>query len=123
LHAVAKETSSGNSSLPLHEVLEAEFVALHGELPRDYPPSTEPNARLKAILGGRSWAEGETRRALHFRRRHSQRNVWTRRFTRGWRAAACSAGFIILQFIRDVLKRHLEVEAPDWLSGLLAANS
>jgi hypothetical protein len=46
---MAKETSSSNSSLPLHEVLEAEFVALHGELPADYPSSTESNARLKAI--------------------------------------------------------------------------
>jgi len=46
---MAKETSSANSSLPLHEVLEAEFVALHGALPADYPSSTEPNTRLKAI--------------------------------------------------------------------------
>ena len=46
---MAKETSSSNSSLPLHEVLEAEFTALHGELPADYPSSTESNARLKAI--------------------------------------------------------------------------
>jgi hypothetical protein len=44
-------------------------------------------------------------------------------FYKGWRAAAGSAGFIILQFIRDVLKRHPEMEAPDWLSALLAANS
>jgi hypothetical protein len=49
LLAMAKETSSANSSLPLHEVLEAEFVALHGALPADYPSSTEPNTRLKAI--------------------------------------------------------------------------
>ena len=46
---MAKDTSSANSSLPLHEVLEAEFTALHGALPPDYPSSTEPNARLKAI--------------------------------------------------------------------------
>jgi hypothetical protein len=46
---MAKETSSANSSLPLHEVLEAEFTALHGKLPADYPSSTEPNPRLKAI--------------------------------------------------------------------------
>ena len=46
---MAKDTSSSNSSLPLHEVLEAEFTALHGELPADYPSSTESNARLKAI--------------------------------------------------------------------------
>ncbi|PYJ72478.1 MAG: hypothetical protein DME75_04705, partial [Verrucomicrobia bacterium] len=69
---MAKEISSANATLPLCEVLEAEFLALHGELPPDYPSSNEPNTRLKAILGGRSWAEGETRRALHFRRRHSQ---------------------------------------------------
>ena len=49
LAAMAKETSSANSSLPLHEVLEAEFTALHGKLPADYPSSTESNARLKAI--------------------------------------------------------------------------
>jgi hypothetical protein len=33
----------------LHEVLEAEFAALHGKLPPDHPSLTEPNARLKAI--------------------------------------------------------------------------
>src|SRR5205814_9959315 len=46
---MAKETSSGNSSLPLHEVLEAEFVALHGALPSDYPSSTAREIRLKAF--------------------------------------------------------------------------
>src|SRR6266498_3997712 len=46
---MAKETSSSDSSLPLHEVLEAEFVALHGELPSDYPGSSEPKTRLKAL--------------------------------------------------------------------------
>src|SRR5437870_9986831 len=46
---MAKETSSGNSSLPLHEVLEAEFVALHGALPADYPGSTAREIRLKAF--------------------------------------------------------------------------
>src|SRR5205807_82938 len=45
----AKQTSSSDSSLPLHEVLEAEFVALHGELPPGYPSSSEPKARLKAL--------------------------------------------------------------------------
>src|SRR6266571_125434 len=46
---MTKEAASANPSVPLHEVLEAEFVLLHGELPRDYPTSTEPNTRLKAI--------------------------------------------------------------------------
>jgi hypothetical protein len=46
---MAKETSSANASLPLCEVLEAEFVALHGELPQHYPRSAEPSVRLKAI--------------------------------------------------------------------------
>src|SRR5256886_8264359 len=46
---MAKETSSGNSSLPLHEVLEAEFVALHEILPADYPSSTAREIRLKAF--------------------------------------------------------------------------
>ena len=46
---MAKETSSGNSSLPLHEVLEAEFVALHGALPSDYPSLTAREIRLKAF--------------------------------------------------------------------------
>jgi hypothetical protein len=41
---MAKETSLANASLPLHEVLEAEFSALPGELPPDYPDSTELNA-------------------------------------------------------------------------------
>jgi hypothetical protein len=46
---MAKETSSSDSSLPLDEVLQAEFVALHGELPSDYPSSSEPETRLKAL--------------------------------------------------------------------------
>ncbi len=44
-----KETSSSDSSLPLHEVLEAEFVALHGELPPDYPNAGEAETRLKGL--------------------------------------------------------------------------
>jgi hypothetical protein len=46
---MANETSSANPSLPLHGVLEAEFELLHRKLPADYPSSTEPNTRLKAI--------------------------------------------------------------------------
>src|SRR5882762_11529146 len=46
---MAKEISSANASVPLHEALEAEFRALHGELRPDCPSSTEPNTRLKAI--------------------------------------------------------------------------
>ena len=46
---MANETSSANPSLPLHEVLESEFVALHGALPADYPSSAEPETRLKAF--------------------------------------------------------------------------
>jgi rRNA maturation protein Nop10 len=46
---MAKESSSADSSLPLHEVMEAEFVALHGELPSDYPGSSEPETRLKGL--------------------------------------------------------------------------
>src|SRR3954463_14462077 len=46
---MATETSSSNSSLPLHEVLEAEFVALHGDLPADYPTSTAREIRLRAL--------------------------------------------------------------------------
>jgi hypothetical protein len=46
---MAKEISSADSSLPLHEVLEAEFVAVHGELPPDYPSSDESETRLRAL--------------------------------------------------------------------------
>ena len=46
---MAKEGSAVNPSLPLHEVLEAEFCALHGKLPADYPSSNDPNVRLRAI--------------------------------------------------------------------------
>src|SRR5213082_1758714 len=46
---MAKEISSANASMPLYEVLEAEFLALHGKLPPDYPSSSEPNLRLRAI--------------------------------------------------------------------------
>src|SRR5215470_19486344 len=48
---MAKESSSADSSLSLHEVLEAEFVALHGELPPDYPSSTESKIRLNGLWG------------------------------------------------------------------------
>jgi patatin-like phospholipase len=48
---MAKNSSSSDSSLRLHEVLEAEFVALHGELPSDYPSSSDPDTRLKALWG------------------------------------------------------------------------
>jgi Patatin-like phospholipase len=46
---MTKQASSANPSVPLHEVLEDEFEVLHGKLPPDYPSSTEPNTRLKAI--------------------------------------------------------------------------
>src|SRR5256886_12617375 len=46
---MAKETSPANPSLPLHEVLEAEFIALHGELPPDYSKSSDMPTRLQAI--------------------------------------------------------------------------
>ena len=46
---MAKQASSANPSVPLHEVLETEFAVLHGELPHDFPSSTDPNVRLKAI--------------------------------------------------------------------------
>ena len=46
---MSKETSSADSSLPLHEVLETEFVALHGELPPEYPSSNESETRLRAL--------------------------------------------------------------------------
>ena len=46
---MAKKASSVNPSVPLHEVLEAEFVVLHGELPPDYPNSSEASVRLEAI--------------------------------------------------------------------------
>jgi hypothetical protein len=48
---MAKETSSADSSLPLHEVLEAEYIALHGELPSGYPSSSESKTRLKGLWG------------------------------------------------------------------------
>ena len=46
---MAKEAPSANPSVALHEVLEAEFAVLHKELPADYPSSTDPNIRLRAI--------------------------------------------------------------------------
>ena len=46
---MGKEASSANPSIPLHEVLEAEFRVLHGKLPPDYPSSSDPNVRLQAI--------------------------------------------------------------------------
>jgi Patatin-like phospholipase len=46
---MAKEPSSGDSSLSLHEVLEGEFVALHGELPPNYPNAGETETRLKGL--------------------------------------------------------------------------
>jgi hypothetical protein len=47
--SMAKEALSANPSVPLHQALEVEFAVLHGELPRDYPSSADPDVRLKAI--------------------------------------------------------------------------
>jgi hypothetical protein len=46
---MANETSSVESSLALHEVLESEFCELHGELPGNYPDSPKPETRLEAF--------------------------------------------------------------------------
>jgi patatin-like phospholipase len=47
--AMAKEPSSADRALHLHEVLEGEFKVLHGKLAPDYPTSNESETRLKAI--------------------------------------------------------------------------
>lgn len=47
---MAKKSSSSDSSLPLHEVLEAEFVALHGELPSDYPRICVPPKSTRSMV-------------------------------------------------------------------------
>src|SRR6266513_1050708 len=44
-----QEAAAGIFCRVLHEVLESEFFALHGELPADYPSSTEAETRLKAF--------------------------------------------------------------------------
>src|SRR5437762_13516910 len=46
---MAEEPSSDESSLALHQVLEAEFTALHGELPPDYPKTDDALTQLKAF--------------------------------------------------------------------------
>jgi hypothetical protein len=46
---MANESSSANPSLRLHEVLETEFAALHGDLPVGYPSVNDSMIRLKAI--------------------------------------------------------------------------
>ena len=47
---MTKQTSSVDSPLQLHEVLEAEFKFLHDErLPPDYRSSSEPETRLKGL--------------------------------------------------------------------------
>lgn len=46
---MAGTNSSPNPALPLHEVLEAEYRALHGELPADYPAAGDDETRLRAI--------------------------------------------------------------------------
>jgi hypothetical protein len=60
---MAKEASSANPSVPLHEVLEAEFAVLHEGLPPDYPSSSDPNVRLTAIWAA-AHAVPEKRAAL-----------------------------------------------------------
>jgi hypothetical protein len=49
---MANETSSANTSQRLHEVLESEFIALHGELPADYPTAGTEKEWLRAIWSG-----------------------------------------------------------------------
>jgi hypothetical protein len=46
---MANKTPAANPSLPLHEVLESEFAALHGPLPAGYSTSPASATRLKAI--------------------------------------------------------------------------
>ena len=46
---MAKEASSANRSLPLHEALEAEFEALHGKLPPGQRSSNDSEVRLKGL--------------------------------------------------------------------------
>src|SRR5438105_15823347 len=47
--AMPEETSSAGSPLSLHEALEEEFTAVHGELPSDFPRSADPQTQLKAF--------------------------------------------------------------------------
>lgn len=46
---MSNESPSAESPLALHEVLEAEFVSLHGDLPPDCLNSSDPETRLKAL--------------------------------------------------------------------------
>ena len=46
---MANDSSSANPSLGLHEILENEFVALHGPLPPDHRATADPATRLKTI--------------------------------------------------------------------------
>ena len=99
-------SSSANPSLPLHEVLETEFAVLHGKLPPEYPSSTEPNTRLKAI-----WAAvhelPEKRSALcisggGIRARHLD---WE--CCRAWRDAVCSTSSTIFHCLGRRIHRQL----------------
>src|SRR6516225_5878717 len=77
---MAKEALSANPSVPLHEVLEAEFAALHGKLPPDYPSLTEPNARLKTFWAAVHELPEKRAARRYLRWWDSQRHVWTRNF-------------------------------------------
>jgi hypothetical protein len=77
---MGKQTSSADSKLELHEVLEAQFIALHGKekLPPGYPSSSQPETLLKDLW---SAVHGLTEKRLHIGRRNPQRHLWTRHFT------------------------------------------
>jgi hypothetical protein len=106
---MAKEISSSNSSLSLHEVLEAEFKALHGELPPNYPTSGEGEVGLKELREGMSQASGSFRIAI-------QRKT-DLHYTMEKLCTDCGGDFRC--FIGDIVKSHLKIEPPDWLARSL----
>src|SRR5947199_1880508 len=73
---MTKVTSSANASVPSGKDLKAEFVVWRGGASESLSYFGGARGPAKGDLGGNSWSGGEARCALHFRRRHSQRDVW-----------------------------------------------
>jgi hypothetical protein len=110
---MAKEASSANPSVPLHEVLEVEFAVLHGKLPPDYPSSNDPNIRLTAIWS----AVHELPEKQFFS--ESQFESYRMLGAHTMEKLCTDGGGDFRRFIGEILRTHLQTHPPDWLATLI----
>ncbi len=84
----------GHPSVPMHELLEAEFAVLHGKLPPDYRNSSDASVRLEAIWAAVHSCETSARRSASPVAAFAARHLVSA-FCRASRAAVCSTSSTI----------------------------